>query len=103
MVDTLSVKTHNVMTALILYILIWLELTQWLASQYYFRILSEIVQIFCDYTQEDGLDCPVVVMLQQGFQTSGGLAQRGTTMFWFLICWGEVLKTCSTFAIGNYP
>jgi hypothetical protein len=24
-------------------------------------------------------------------------------MFWFLICWGEFLKVCSTFTVGNYP
>jgi hypothetical protein len=63
------------MTALILVVcvLIWLELMQQLPSKYYFGVLSAIAYIFCDYTKEDGLDCPAVVMLQLGFQTSDGL------------------------------
>jgi hypothetical protein len=53
------------MTALILVVcvLIWLELMQHLPSKYYFGVLSAIAYIFCDYTKEDGLDCPVLVML----------------------------------------
>ncbi len=39
--------------------------------------------------------------MQLVFQTSDGLVSKGITMSWLLTCWGQVLRTFSTFAAGN--